>query len=240
MNDDIKNFYKNPKVWNEAAWMFLYCIGSTCPKSPTKKDIKNYETFIDFFNRIIPCSTCKSYFEKFLKKNKISIAMKQNRLLHFMLRLRNYVMKHYNKSSKLTIRDVKNELSSKCFQETEPMTIKNPKIWGNHAWFFLHCSSFNYPQFPTEEDKNNYHTFLKTLQHVLPCKLCRQHLKEYMEQNSIEPFLNKRNNYIKFIIRLHNHVNEKFNKKQRITLKQAKESIYQNCFEQFQKKNFVS
>lgn len=228
--------YKNPKVWNDSVWMFLYCVGSTSPKNPSKKDVKNYNLFIKYFYQVIPCSICKSYFEKFLQKNSITTALQQNRLLHFMIRLRNYVMKHYEETEKLTVRDIKNDLSSKCFQEAKPMTIKNPKIWGNHAWLFLHCSSFNYPKNPTETDKKNYHEFLKTLHHVLPCKLCRQHLKEYMEIHPIEPFLIKREHYIKYIISLHNHVNEKFNKKQKITLKQAKESIYQNCLEQFEKK----
>ena len=228
--------YRNPKVWNESVWMFLYCIGSTCPTNPTKKDVKMYNLFIHYFYTVLPCSICKSYFEKFLEKNSIATAVQKNRLLPFMIRLRNYVMKHYGETEKVTIRDIENDLSTKCFQQTKPMTIKNPKIWGNHAWLFLHCSSFNYPKFPTETEKKNYHEFLKTLHRVLPCKLCRRHLQEYMEVTPIEPFLQKRESYIKYIIALHNHVNEKFNKKQRITLKQAKESIYQNCLEQYQKK----
>ena len=239
MNDTIKEIYKNPKVWNEAVWLFLFCVGSTSPKNPTKKNLKNYQVFIDSFYKVIPCSICKSYFQDFLKKNKVTIALQQNRLLHFMLRMRNYVMKKYGESTTLTLREIKNDLSSKCFQETKPMTVKNPKIWGNHAWFFLHCSSFNYPKHPTDTDKHNYHEFLKSLQYVLPCKLCRQHLKEYMETNPIEPYLSKREMYVKYIIKLHNHVNEKFNRKQKITLKKAKESIYQNCFEQFEKKTFL-
>lgn len=235
----MKNIYKNPSVWNESVWMFLYCVGSTCPSKPTQKDLKYYKLFIDNFYHVIPCDICKHYFKTFLDKNNICNSIKQNRLLHFMIRLRNDVMKNYEESDKVKISDVRKDLSTKCFQETKPMTIKNPKIWGNHAWLFLHCSSFNYPKQPTIDDKKHYHDFLISLQHVLPCKLCRNHLKEYMEKNPIDEFLNNRNLYIKYVIQLHNHVNEQYNKKQRITFRQAKQSILQNCFEQFEKKKLV-
>ena len=38
----------------------------------------------------------------------------------------------------------------------------NPKIWGPHAWIFLHSITLNYPENPTPElKKNNIKDFLK-------------------------------------------------------------------------------
>ena len=31
-----------------------------------------------------------------------------------------------------------------------------PKIWGEHAWIFLHTITLNYPEEPTFSDKYNY------------------------------------------------------------------------------------
>ena len=53
-----------------------------------------------------------------------------------------------------------------------------PKIWGEHAWIFLHTITLNFPENPTFEDKHNYKTFFESLKYILPCPTCREHYKE--------------------------------------------------------------
>ena len=53
----------------------------------------------------------------------------------------------------------------------------NTAIWGNCMWLFLHTISFNYPVKPTEDVKKNYKSFILNLQNILPCKMCRENLK---------------------------------------------------------------
>ena len=36
----------------------------------------------------------------------------------------------------------------------------NPKIWGPHAWVFLHTITLNFPENPTPEQKKYYKDFL--------------------------------------------------------------------------------
>ena len=48
------------------------------------------------------------------------------------------------------------------------------KVWGPMMWGFLHTISFNYKVHPTEEDKDNYRSFIYSLKHVLPCRYCRE------------------------------------------------------------------
>lgn len=233
----MHTIYKNPLVWNDSIWMFLYCSGFAYPKQPTRNDKKYFKLLMDCLYYVLPCDMCKVYFQDFLKKNPIKPKLeKQSLLLNYIIRLRNSIMKHYDINNKITLKEVKNDLTSKCLQEIKPMTMKNPKLWGNSTWFFLHCASFNYPQNPTEDDKKYYKLFLIALQHTLPCKLCRQHLKEYMETHLIDEHLEKPITYIKYIINLHNHVNHKFNNKNKITFKKAKELILENCFYQYEKK----
>ena len=39
----------------------------------------------------------------------------------------------------------------------------NPNIWGPGAWTFLHSVTLNYPDTPSQQDKNEYADFFKSL-----------------------------------------------------------------------------
>ena len=236
MNEKVK-IYKNPLVWNDSIWMFLYCSGFTYPKNPSKKDKKYFKLMIDCLYYVLPCDMCKVYFKKFLDKNPIeNFLEKQNSLLRYIIRLRNHIMKHYEPKNKISVKDIREELTTRCLQTSKETTVKNPKLWGNSTWFFLHCSSFNYPKNPTKKDKKYYKLFLVSLQYTLPCKLCREHLKDYLNNYPVDDYLENKKKYIQYIIRLHNHVNKKFKKTNKISYQQAKKNIIENCFYQYEKK----
>ena len=232
----MSNIYKNPMVWNDSIWMFLYCCGFTYPETPSKKDQKFFKLLLETIHYVLPCELCRVYFLEFIKKNNISpILSKKKKVLLYIIRLRNYVMKFYEPKNQVTLKSVKKNILKKCHENKESITIKNPKIWGNSTWFFLHCSSFNYPKRPKKIEKQKYHLFLVILQHTLPCKICRKQLKEYMTEYPIDEHLQSRRKYIHYIIRLHNHVNEKYTKKPKIEYKFAKQMILDNCFYQYEK-----
>jgi hypothetical protein len=48
----------------------------------------------------------------------------------------------------------------------------DPKIWGKPSWEYYHYVTFNYPENPTPDDKNNYKTWAKMFGLTLPCKTC--------------------------------------------------------------------
>jgi len=89
--------------------------------------------------------------------------------------------------------------------------MNNNNIWGPPAWTFLHTITFNYPDNPTNQDKQNYFNFFNSLKHVLPCNKCKEHYKE----NSIElkNNLNSKDDLVKWLIDIHNEVNKKNGKK---------------------------
>lgn len=90
----------------------------------------------------------------------------------------------------------------------------NPKIWGPHAWFFLDSVVVNYPEKPTDFDKQNHHLLFNLLQYVLPCEICRQNYKEHFGLNPINDFvLSSKTNLVDWIIIMHNLVRKKHNKK---------------------------
>jgi len=89
--------------------------------------------------------------------------------------------------------------------------MKNSQ-WGPAAWLFLHSVSFQYPENPNDQDKNNYKIFFESLQNILPCPNCREHYQKNIQENPMN--LGSRESLIKWVINLHNAVNKKNSKKE--------------------------
>ena len=89
--------------------------------------------------------------------------------------------------------------------------MKNSQ-WGPSAWLFLHSVSFQYPENPTDQEKNNYKIFFESLQNILPCPNCREHYQKNLKENPMN--LESRESLIKWVIDLHNAVNKKNSKKE--------------------------
>mgnify|MGYP003955750091 CR=1 FL=1 len=86
------------------------------------------------------------------------------------------------------------------------------KIWGPHAWIFLHSITMAYPENPTEQDKSNFRTFFSSIQDILPCSICKTHYKQHLTENPIQ--LSNRKELVNWLINIHNSVNKLNNKKQ--------------------------
>jgi FAD-linked sulfhydryl oxidase len=108
-------------------------------------------------------------------------------------------------------------------------SFHNPNVWGAPCWTFLHCISYTYPISPRKEDKRHYKQFFKSLQYVLPCKLCREHYAMYLKKYPIEEGLDSRECLIKYLIHLHNHVNCHYKKSKKLKISDAKEQLHQLC-----------
>ena len=87
-------------------------------------------------------------------------------------------------------------------------------VWGPSLWHYLHMMSFNYPMQPTTNDKKHYKDFILNLQHVLPCKYCRDNLKNNFKVHPLKPcHLKNRIAYSKYVYKLHEVVNKMLGKK---------------------------
>ena len=86
-----------------------------------------------------------------------------------------------------------------------------PNVWGPPGWIFLHTVTFQYPENPTDLDKQKYYTFFNSLKNVLPCPNCREHYRENFENIPIR--LESREDLIEWLIDIHNEVNKKNNKR---------------------------
>lgn len=89
----------------------------------------------------------------------------------------------------------------------------DPKIWGPHAWVFLHCITFAYPENPTAKDKEIMKSFLGALPGVLPCMKCRNNCKNHYKKLPLtDEVLASRASLTKWLIDIHNSVNVMNNK----------------------------
>lgn len=91
-------------------------------------------------------------------------------------------------------------------------------VWGPGMWHFLHTMSFNYPTHPTHEQKVQYRNFMLSLQHVLPCKYCRQNLhKNYKTFPLHMCYMKNRDTFSRYVYRLHEIVNKLLGKSSNLT-----------------------
>ncbi len=91
-------------------------------------------------------------------------------------------------------------------------------LWGPALWHSLHTMSFNYPVNPTPEDKKHYRDYILSLQHVLPCKYCRQNLKTNFKSMPLTmDSMKNRESFSRYIYNLHELVNKMLKKKSGLT-----------------------
>ena len=87
-------------------------------------------------------------------------------------------------------------------------------VWGPSMWHYLHTMSFNYPVKPTPADKKYYKDFMLNLQHVLPCKYCRQNLTNNYKLHPLKSSdMANRESFSRYVYQLHEMVNKLLKKK---------------------------
>lgn len=62
----------------------------------------------------------------------------------------------------------------------------NPVIWGNPGWEFLDAIVAGYPDKANSEEQASMIAFLSSLEHVLPCEVCRTNYSNFAKR--VPPF----------------------------------------------------
>lgn len=125
---------------------------------------------------------------------------------------------NYNKGGSSIIIDPK-ITSSRHSKKNYTQEDYNPNngimtsIWGPPTWHLLHCISFNYPIEPTEEQKKQYASFIKSLRFILPCGKCRKNLVKNFRRLPLEDKdMVSRETFSKYVFDLHEVVNHMLGK----------------------------
>lgn len=87
------------------------------------------------------------------------------------------------------------------------MNNYHPKLWGRHGWIFMEYTALGYPDNPTENDKQSYKIFYKSMINTLPCEECKKNYKLHIEETPIDNYLKNSNTLYHWVIVMKNKVN---------------------------------
>jgi hypothetical protein len=97
-------------------------------------------------------------------------------------------------------------------------------VWGPAMWMTLHTISFNYPINPTEEQMKNYYKFFKNLQHILPCRYCRENYTENLKIHILNRnTMKNRESLSRWVYELHELINKKLDKVSGLTYEEVRD-----------------
>lgn len=101
-------------------------------------------------------------------------------------------------------------------------------VWGPPFWHYLHTMSFNYPVEPTPEDKKHYRDFILNLKYVLPCRFCRQNIRNNFKHLPLTmDKMKNRETFSKYIYDLHELINKMLKKNSGLSYNDVRER-YEN------------
>jgi len=79
---------------------------------------------------------------------------------------------------------------------------------GQYTWFYLHTVAAKYPEYPSEVDQRTIRNMIASLAQHYPCKKCRQHLREKLQDPELGPVrVENRTALAVWMCDLHNMVN---------------------------------
>lgn len=90
----------------------------------------------------------------------------------------------------------------------------DPKIWGPHYWFFLHTLAMCYPNYPNEVTKKKYYDFIQNLPMFIPIEKIATQFTNLLDEYPVQPYLDNRESFIRWIWFIHNKINQKLEKPQ--------------------------
>ena len=85
-------------------------------------------------------------------------------------------------------------------------------VWGPKLWHSLHCTALNYPENPSESDKQNYKSFYLNVHRIIPCNLCANHYRQNVIAFDLDLFLTTPMDLFRFTVDIHNLVNKQLGK----------------------------
>lgn len=117
--------------------------------------------------------------------------------------------------------DCKNVFTENDYNSKDGMMTS---VWGPPMWHTLHTISFNFPTNPTEQDKKEYYNFYNSLQYILPCKACRDNLKNNLIKVPLNMNVFKnRESLSRWVYDLHEVVNKLLGKKSGLSFEAVRE-----------------
>ncbi len=88
-----------------------------------------------------------------------------------------------------------------------------PQNWGPHVWAAIHLICLGAPERFSSGDSAAYRLFFENLANVLPCEVCRTHLRQNLTEVPLDTALTSgRDALFTWSVKLNNKVNEMLGK----------------------------
>jgi hypothetical protein len=102
-------------------------------------------------------------------------------------------------------------------------------LWGPLGWMMLHSVSINYPDTPSETEKQICSRFLEMFGESITCHICRSHFLRMLQTYRVThpEFLKSKQDFFLFTVRAHNTVNKRLDKPTVKTVAEALKTLQQ-------------
>lgn len=91
------------------------------------------------------------------------------------------------------------------------MTL-DPNVWGPHYWFFLMTIAVSYPKKANDVLKKKYYDFIMNIPLFIPDDKMGNKFSRILDKYPVEPYLDTRESFIKWIHFIHNKINSQLGK----------------------------
>jgi hypothetical protein len=159
---------------------------------------ESLKIFFESLKFILPSSEMRFLVMKFMASNPIEHSI-CSCLKHvkWTVALNNYVCQNTRQRP---------ETFEGVCQKYDPAKI-NKTIWGNSIWYFIHYTALHQPRNIPRDTAFAYKQMITSLSFLLPCKMCRDHLKEHLQDFPIDRYLDTNEKLFEWTVELHNRVN---------------------------------
>ena len=184
-------------------WDTLYVLVS-CFKPKTFEDCQAMYTFFETLKFILPDPSMRYLLMNYMVYNPIqSKPCSCPEHIRWVAELNTYMCRNMRKTPK-------DNYDTIC-KIYNPQKITKTK-WGNSVWYFIHYTALNQPNLLTRDIALSYKNMMNSLTVLLPCEMCRGHLKQHLQDFPIDNYLRTNESLFEWTFQLHNKVNISLNK----------------------------
>ena len=103
-------------------------------------------------------------------------------------------------------------MTLQTFKQNYTMSRMSKDQWGRPMWFVIHTYALYSSPVLSKEQKFKFKAFFSSFQFVLPCPICKEHIKENLIKYKLDPSLETNMTFFDWTVQLHNSVNRSTNK----------------------------
>ena len=100
-----------------------------------------------------------------------------------------------------------------------------PEVWGTHYWFFLMTIALTYPDHATAISRRKYYDLIQNMPVFIPNTEISKNFLELLNQYPVTPYLDNRDSFVRWVVFIHNKVNEQLGKRV-ITMDEAMDQYF--------------